>query len=63
MITKASIKSNELVDIFHSCLDWNKSKVKFFGSFINQQSDESIKILSCTYNNVINYRAFSKGHL
>ena len=34
MKTKASIKSNELVDIFHSRLGWNKSRVKFFVSFI-----------------------------
>ena len=31
---KASIKSNELVDIFHARLGWNKARVKFFVSFI-----------------------------
>jgi hypothetical protein len=34
MKTKASIKSNELVDIFQSRLGWNKARVKFFVSFI-----------------------------
>ena len=34
MKTKASIKSNELVDIFLPRLGWNKSRVKFFVSFI-----------------------------
>ena len=31
---KASIKSNELVDIFQIRLGWNKARVKFFVSFI-----------------------------
>ena len=34
MKTKASIKSNELVDIFQLRLGWNKARVKFFVSFI-----------------------------
>ena len=34
MKTKASIKSNELVDIFQARLGWNKARVKFFVSFI-----------------------------
>ena len=34
MTNKASIKSNELVDIFQSRLGWNKARVKFFVSFI-----------------------------
>jgi hypothetical protein len=34
MKPKASIKSNELVDIFQSRLGWNKARVKFFVSFI-----------------------------
>ena len=34
MTNKASIKSNELVDIFQARLGWNKARVKFFVSFI-----------------------------
>ena len=34
MKTKASYKNNELVDIFQPRLGWNKSRVKFFVSFI-----------------------------
>jgi len=34
MKTKASYKNNELVDIFLPRLGWNKSRVKFFVSFI-----------------------------
>jgi hypothetical protein len=34
MKTKASNKCNELIDIFHARLGWNKARVKFFVSFI-----------------------------
>jgi len=34
MKTKASNKTNELVDIFQARLGWNKARVKFFVSFI-----------------------------
>jgi len=34
MKTKTSNKCNELVDIFHARLGWNKARVKFFVSFI-----------------------------
>jgi len=34
MKNKASNKCNELVDIFHARLGWNKARVKFFVSFI-----------------------------
>jgi hypothetical protein len=34
MKSKASNKCNELVDIFHTRLGWNKARVKFFVSFI-----------------------------
>ena len=34
MNIKASIKSNELIDIFQTRLGWNKARVKFFVSFI-----------------------------
>ncbi len=33
MKTKASNRSNELVDIFQHRLDWNKARAKFFVSF------------------------------
>jgi len=34
MTNKASVKSNELVNIFHARLGWNKARVKFLVSFI-----------------------------
>ena len=34
MKTKASNKSNELVDIFQHRLGWNKARIKLFVSFI-----------------------------
>ncbi len=34
MKNKASNKCNELVDIFHARLGWNKARIKFFVSFI-----------------------------